>query len=101
MVMGNPESARTTALYQTEDSSQLVTFPITEAVGAMKVSFVWNGFWFRKAIVGRWRVNTYNKREITIRHLIITRETAGESHTDRHEKLRMSRPEHPNRSGNF
>lgn len=43
MVIGNPESARTTALYQTEDSSQLVTLPITEAVGAMKVSLVWNG----------------------------------------------------------
>lgn len=40
MVMGKPESALTTALYQTEDSSQLVTLPMTDAVGAMKVSFV-------------------------------------------------------------
>lgn len=58
MEMGKPESARTTALYQTEDSSQLVTLPITDAVGAMKVSFVWKGLLFRNAILGRWRVNT-------------------------------------------
>lgn len=58
MVMGKPESARTTALYQTEDSSQLVTLPITEAVGAMKVSLVWKGTLLRKVILGRWRVNT-------------------------------------------
>lgn len=58
MVMGKPESARTTALYQTEDSSQLVTLPMTEAVGAMNVSFVWKGTLFMKVILGRWRVNT-------------------------------------------
>ena len=42
MVIGC-ESARTTAPYHTEDSSQLVTLPITDADGAIKVSFVLNG----------------------------------------------------------
>ena len=52
MVMGC-ESARTTAPYHTEDSSQLVTFPMTEAEGAMKVSFVLKGLFPMNIIMGR------------------------------------------------
>lgn len=55
MVMGC-ESPRMTAPYQTEDSSQFVTFPMTEAVGAMKVSFVLKGLDPQNVITGRCRV---------------------------------------------
>ena len=78
MVMGKPESARTTALYHTEDSSQFVTFPITEAVGAMKVSLVWNGFWLRKAILGRWRVITFIVLKVTSEGIINSFNEPGE-----------------------
>ena len=51
MVMGC-DSARTTAPYHTDDSSQFVTFPITDADGAMNVSFVWNGLLPMNIMVG-------------------------------------------------
>lgn len=56
MVMGW-ESPRTTAPYHTDDSSQLVTFPITDADGAMKVSLVMKGLVPQNVRSGRWRVN--------------------------------------------
>ena len=51
MVMGW-ESARTTAPYQMEDSSQLVTFPITDAEGAMNVSLVVKGLFPMNVTIG-------------------------------------------------
>ncbi len=51
MVMGW-ESARTTAPYQTEDSSQLVTFPMTDAEGAMNVSLVVKGLFPMNVTIG-------------------------------------------------
>jgi len=55
MVMGC-ESPRMTAPYQTEDSSQFVTFPMTDAEGAMNVSLVLKGLDPQNVITGRWRV---------------------------------------------
>ena len=64
MVMGWPESARTTAPYQTEDSSQFVTSPIIDEDGATKVSFVLNGLVPLKIMLGRCLVKIYGAAEM-------------------------------------
>ena len=64
MVTGWPESARTTAPYQTEDSSQFVTSPIIDADGATKVSFVLKGLVPLNIMLGRCRVKIYGTAEL-------------------------------------